>query len=134
MKRLPGYPEVLDHFERLSGRPPDARWRALLRPASTGGVTRELFGPYLRMEHQQMDVEGLELLPELNSAETRLVQLALHLCQGCGEVSLVALAERLDAQHWQAVLEAWQIYRSGKDLRNRLPKLAHPSFPGTGLG
>jgi hypothetical protein len=37
-------------------------------------------------------VEGLELLPELNSAETRL---------------------RLDAQHWQAVLEALQIYRSG---------------------
>ena len=113
MKRLPGYPEVLDHFERLSGRPPDARWRALLRPASTGGVTWELVGPYLHMGHQQMDVEGLELLPELNSAETRL---------------------RLDAQHWQAVLEALQIYRSGKDLRNRLPKLAHPSFPGTGLG
>jgi len=41
------------------------------------------------------------------------VQLALHLYQGCGEVNLVALAERLDAQHWQAVLEALQIYRSG---------------------
>ena len=26
---------------------------------------------------------------------------------------LTALAERLDAQHWQAVLEALQIYRSG---------------------
>jgi len=88
VKGLPGYPEVLDHFERLSGRPPDARWRALLRPASTSGVTWELFGPYLHMEHQQMDVEGLELLPELNSAETRLVQLALHLYQGCGAVSL----------------------------------------------
>jgi len=114
VKGLPGYPEVLDYFERLSGRPPDARWRALLRLASTSGVTWELFGPYLHMEHQQMDVEGLEqLLPELNSAETRLVQLALHLYQGCGEVSLVALAERLDAQHWQAVLEALQIYRSG---------------------
>ena len=92
MKGLPGYPEVLDHFERPSGRPPDARWRALLRPASTSGVTWELFGPYLHMEHRQMDVEGLELLPELNSAETRL---------------------RLDAQHWQTVLEALQIYRSG---------------------
>ena len=91
MKRPPGYPEVLDYFERPSGRPPDARWRALLRPASTSGVTWELFGSYLHMEHQQMDVEGLEL-PELNSAETRL---------------------RLDAQHWQAVLEALQIYRSG---------------------
>ena len=91
MKGLPGYPEVLDYFERPSGRPPDARWRALLRPASTSGVTWELFGSYLHMEHQQMDVEGLEL-PELNSAETRL---------------------RLDAQHWQAVLEALQIYRSG---------------------
>ena len=91
MKRPPGYPEVLDYFERPSGRPPDARWRALLRPASTSGVTWELFGPYLHMERQQMDVEGLEL-PELNSAETRL---------------------RLDAQHWQAVLEALQIYRSG---------------------
>jgi hypothetical protein len=44
------------------------------------------------MERQQMDVEGLEQLPELYSAETRL---------------------RLDAQHWQAVLEALQIYRSG---------------------
>ena len=92
MKRLPGYPEVLDYFERLSGRPPDARWRALLRLASTSGVTWELFGPYLHMERQQMDVEGLELLPELYSAETRL---------------------RLDAQHWQTVLEALQIYRSG---------------------
>jgi len=91
VKRPPGYPEVLDYFERPSGRPPDARWRALLRPASTSGVTWELFGSYLHMEHQQMDVEGLEL-PELNSAETRL---------------------RLDAQHWQAVLEALQIYRSG---------------------
>jgi len=91
VKGLPGYPEVLDYFERPSGRPPDARWRALLRPASTSGVTWELFGSYLHMEHQQMDVEGLEL-PELNSAETRL---------------------RLDAQHWQAVLEALQIYRSG---------------------
>jgi len=92
VKGLPGYPEVLDYFERPSGRPPDARWRALLRLASTSGVTWELFGPYLHMEHRQMDVEGLEQLPELNSAETRL---------------------RLDAQHWQAVLEALHIYRSG---------------------
>jgi len=41
VKGLPGYPEVLDYFERPSGRPPDARWRALLRLASTSGVTWE---------------------------------------------------------------------------------------------
>jgi hypothetical protein len=114
MLNSPDYEGVLQFFELLSGTPPDTHWRALLRIATASDAAWTLFEPFLDMEHRRVELEEIEqALPGLNLIQARLLGLALHLYQGYGAVDMAALAEGLDTQHWEAVLEALEIYRAG---------------------
>jgi hypothetical protein len=114
MLNSPDYEEALELFELLSGSAADTHWRALLRIATASDAAWTLFEPFLDMEHRRVEMEGIEqALPGLNLTQARLVGLALHFYQGYGAVDMAALAEGLDTQHWEAVLEALAIYRAG---------------------
>jgi hypothetical protein len=114
MSSAPTYKATLELFELLSGSPADTHWRALLRIATASDAAWTLFEPFLEMEQRRVEMEEIEqALPGLNLIQARLVGLALHFYQGYGAVDMAALAEGLDTQHWEAVLEALEIYRAG---------------------
>lgn len=104
------YEDAVDAYQRARGAYPDRYWRALLRLLTAREDLWRRVAPYVDLKHGEA---RLHKLRGLSHGEQLLVAVARNLWGGYGQaIDLADLADTLDAELFELVLETLREYRS----------------------